>query len=294
MIATRILKQMIISSLSGGNDFAYGTDALKDTSPGVTQTYYAFDTDKLYYCEVAGTWIEYDEQIERKEMEFKEPITLTKNLIVNPGSAVIGEKITMNHSLGAGDCDDLIASYSKVDISGDGDSGLTAVGLASRAYVSAGAAQEVYGSQPWAKHAGVGSMLAMSGLSAALILNDAEAFESTNSINAGHFHIKTYAGAANGAVTSNNFDGVMIEIYGAVLGLRAGLNIAVSTATGIESFVRGTGIATTGIDISGATLTNELILSNGTTITLTAENIVFTHGSNTATITMSGGGGSIS
>ena len=76
MIATRILKQMIIGSLSGGNDFAYGLDALKDTSPGVTQTYYSFDTDKLYYCEVAGAWIEYDEQTVLKDTAFNANVQL--------------------------------------------------------------------------------------------------------------------------------------------------------------------------------------------------------------------------
>ena len=77
----------------------------------------------------------------------------------------------------------------------------------------------------------------MSGVSAALILGDGDAFTSTNSINAGHFHIKTYEGAANGTVTSSNFDGVMIEAWANVTGLDSMLNLS-NGGTSTTSMIR--------------------------------------------------------
>lgn len=97
MIATRILKQMIIGSSSGGNDFAFGLDALKDSVPDVTQVYFSFDTNKLYYCEVAGTWIEYDEQIERKSMAFQDGIDLS-------GSSPASSPIDLSNLILASNC----------------------------------------------------------------------------------------------------------------------------------------------------------------------------------------------
>lgn len=176
-------------------------------------------------------------------------------LNANPGAAVVGQQINLLHSAGAGDCDDLYGSYTKVAITGDGDSGTTLVGSAPRAYVgTAGGttvAQEVYGTQPWVKHSGTGACVAMSGVSAALILNDAEAFTATNSINAGHFHVKTTDGAANGTVTSNNFDGLFVEIYDNVTGLDSMLHL---TQNGTETI-------TSAIKIGGADYTNVLEFS---------------------------------
>lgn len=162
-------------------------------------------------------------------------------LNTNPGSTVIADTLNILHSAGAGDCDDLMGSYTKVAVSGDGDSGLTVVGTAQRLYVGTSednsAVQEAYAIQPWAKHTGTGTLLAMSGVSAALILGDGDAFTSTNSINAGHFHIKTYEGAANGTVTSSNFDGVMIEAWANVTGLDSMLNLS-NGGTSTTSMVR--------------------------------------------------------
>jgi hypothetical protein len=176
-------------------------------------------------------------------------------LNTNPGAAVAAHTVNVLHSAGAGNCDDLQGIYSKVAISGSGDSGLTAVGMAPRAYVLAGAAQEVYGCQSWAKHVGTGSMLAMSAVSAALQLNDAEAFTSTNSINAGHFHVSTVSGAANGTITSSNFDGVMIEIYPNVTGLGSMLHLARDGAGTVTNAIKITG---------GATVTNVLSIDSTT------------------------------
>jgi hypothetical protein len=157
-------------------------------------------------------------------------------LNTNPGDT-IAHTINVLHSAGAGNCDNLVGSYAKVAVSGAGDSGLTMVGSAPRAYVLAGAAGEVYGCQPWAKHVGTGTVTAMSALSAALLLNDAEAFTATNSINAGHFHIKPVTSAANGTITSGNFDGVMVEVYTNVTGMRSLINLS-NAGTSTVSMIR--------------------------------------------------------
>lgn len=207
-------------------------------------------------------------------------------LNTNPGATVVASTINILHSAGAGDCGDLIGFYNKVAVSGAGDSGLTVVADAPRAYVLAGVAQEVYGSQPWAKHCGTGTITAMSSLSAKLLINDAEAFTATNSLNAGHFHVSTVSGAANGTITSSNFDGVMVEVYPNVTGLRSMLHLANESSAGVVNGVALAGLATTGINLSGATLTNEMVLSTGTTVTASGDTITFTRGVKTYVITM--------
>jgi hypothetical protein len=160
-------------------------------------------------------------------------VSTAQVLNTNPGATVVGQAINILHSAGAGNCDDLVGQYVKVAISGAGDSGTTLAASAPRVSVSATVAKEAYASQPWATHTGTGTVTAMSALSAALRINDAEAFTATNSINAGHFHVLTPGGAANGTVTSNNFDGVMIEVYPNVTGLRSALNVANETSAGV-------------------------------------------------------------
>jgi hypothetical protein len=138
-------------------------------------------------------------------------ISTAKALKVNPGATVVGETINISHTLGAGDCDDLLASYKKISVLGDGDSGLTAVGDAPRVYVGLtggsnnSVASAAYASQPWVKHGGTGAITAMSGVSAMLDVG-AENF-TANTVNAGHFHIQ---GAGDVAA---QYDGVMIEAY---------------------------------------------------------------------------------
>lgn len=177
-----------------------------------------------------------------------------------PGATVISDTINILHSAGSGNCDDLIGRYTKVAVSGSGDSGTTLVADAPRAYVLAGAAKEVYASQPWAKHVGTGTVTAMSALSAMLLLNDAEAFTATNSINAGHFHISTVSGAANGTVTSSNFDGVMIEIYPNVTGMASALHIVNETSAGVTNAIEIDG---------GAYFTNVLNIDSTTGCVIT-------------------------
>lgn len=43
------------------DNVSWGEDAKKDGSPEVGKVYVAVNTNKLYICEVAGVWKEYDE-----------------------------------------------------------------------------------------------------------------------------------------------------------------------------------------------------------------------------------------
>ncbi len=179
-------------------------------------------------------------------------------LNTNPGATVIGETININHSAGAGDCDDLIGVYNKVNMIGSGDSGTTLVGHASRAYVgvTGGAnnsvASAAYASQPWARHQGTGAITAMSALSAKLDVGADNFVAST--INAGHFHI-------DGAATvTGQFDGVMIEVYPAVTSMDNGLKIAVDGGAAVVNAIGIAGTVTTAIDMASAVSTNLMAL----------------------------------
>ena len=169
----------------------------------------------------------------------------------NPGSAVVCDTINILHSAGAGDCDDLYVSYHKAAVTGDGDAGLTVVGDAPRVYVGTTAgttvASEAYAAQPWAKHEGTGTITAMSSLSALLNVGE-DAFTSTNSINAGHFHIR-----GDATVTSSHFDGVMIEAYGDVTCMDSMLKLSIDTGAVVDSAIKITGaLAANFLDISAA------------------------------------------
>ena len=131
--------------------------------------------------------IEFDETTTGIGQKRMGDLTNAQILNKNPGATVVGDIINITHSAGAGNCDDLMGLYIKNSIIGVGDSGTTIVPLGTRAYVGSGssnaAAKEVYAIQPWAKHSGTGSMVAMSAVSAAFKLQEDDAFESTNSIN---------------------------------------------------------------------------------------------------------------
>ena len=163
-------------------------------------------------------------------------------LNANPGATVIAHVININHSAGAGDCDDLIAQYTKVNVIGAGDSGLTAVGQATRAYVglTGGAnnsvAAQAYAIQPWAKHEGTGAITAMSAVSAKLDVS-ADNF-TASTINAGHFHIE------GAATVTGQFDGVMIEVYPDVTCLDSMLALAVDSVATVAAGIRATGAFT--------------------------------------------------
>ena len=169
-------------------------------------------------------------------------------LIADPGSAVIPFSVNILHSAGEGNCDDLIAGYQKVAISGDGDAGTTIVGGAYRAYIGTAlgttVASAAYGIQPWAKHDGTGAVTAMSAVSALVDVNT-DAF-TASTVNAGHFHIE------GAATVTGQFDGVMIEVYPDVTCLDSGLAIASDSGAVVAS----------GIRLSG-TFGRELMLSSG-------------------------------
>jgi hypothetical protein len=166
------------------------------------------------------------------------PITL----VTNPGSTVMGSTVNLLHSAGEGDCDDLLASYCKVAVTGSGDSGLTIVGSAPRAYVgvTGGANNSVasvaYASQPWAKHEGTGAITAMSALSA--LLNVGADNFTASTVNAGHFHI------TGASTVTGQFDGVMIEVYPGVTSIDSFLAMAADGGSSIPTAIRITGAAT--------------------------------------------------
>lgn len=179
-------------------------------------------------------------------------ISTAKALKVNPGATVVGEQINISHTLGAGDCDDLIASYKKISVLGSGDSGLTIVGDAPRAYVglTGGAnnsvASAAYASQPWVKHGGTGAITAMSGLSAMCDVG-AENF-TANTVNAGHFHIQ---GAGD---VTGQYDGVMIEAYPDVDTMDSLLALAADSGADVATGIRFVGSPTSQITLSSGAL----------------------------------------
>ena len=201
------------------------------------------------------------------------PITLP----ANPGSVILGTCVNILHSAGAGDCTNILAGYSKATIDGDGDSDTQIVGYASRAYVTANAdAGEVYGLQTFASHTGTGTCLAMSAMSAKLLIKPGT-FTSTNSINAGHFHIED-VGEVGTSVTSNNFDGVFIEIYPGVTGMDRALYISNESTSAIDTGIALVGAYNTGI--SYGTLSAPIVLATnpGAVVLGTCVNILHSAG----------------
>jgi hypothetical protein len=179
-------------------------------------------------------------------------------LNTNPGATVIANTINILHSAGAGDCGDLIAAYKKVAVSGDGDSGVTVVGDALRAYVGTTGgttvADECYGSQPWAKHEGTGAITAMSAVSALVDVN-ADNF-TASTVNAGHFHIE------GAATVTGQFDGIMVEVYPDVTCLDSGIAVVVDSGA----------VVAAGIRISGSPVCQMLLSSGAKVFTGSAAN----------------------
>lgn len=189
-------------------------------------------------------------------------ITVPQVLNENPGAAVVVDTTNINHSEGAGDCDDLIAAYKKVSVTGDGDAGITVVGSASRAYVGetggTTVADECYGSQPWAKHEGTGAIAAISGVSA--LLNVGEDNFTATTVNAGHFHLK------GDADVTGLYDGVMIEAYGDVDTLDSMLHLMPDSGASVQTAIKLTGdVADSFIEIDGAS--TGVVVAAGSTIT---------------------------
>jgi hypothetical protein len=172
---------------------------------------------------------------------------LSRTLAANPGASVIPHNVTIIHSAGAGDCDDLVSSYVKADVQGAGDSGLTAVASASRCYVgvdgSNAVAAQAYGTQAWAKHDGTGAITAMSGVSALVDVNTGNFTAST--VNAIHAHIE------GAATVTGQFDGVMIEVYPDVTCLDSGLAIVVDSGAVVDAAIRISGAPVCDVKLSG-------------------------------------------
>jgi hypothetical protein len=161
-------------------------------------------------------------------------------LNTNPGATVVGSTINILHSAGAGNCADLLGSYVKCAVSGDGDADTTVVASAPRAYVGTvegtTVASACYASQPWAKHDGTGAITAMSALSALVDVNT-DAF-TASTVNAGHFHIE------GASTVTAQFDGVMIECYPDVTCLDSLLALAVDSGATVEAAIRVSGATT--------------------------------------------------
>lgn len=160
-------------------------------------------------------------------------------LKVNPGASVFGSIVNINHTLGDGNCTDLLGSYSKINVIGAGDADMTIVGDASRAYVGLtggsnnSVASQAYGTQAWARHGGTGAITAMSGVSAMMDVG-AENFTATT-INSGHFHIQ---GAAD---VTGQYDGVMVEAYPDVDTMDALLALATDGGADVGAGIRFSG-----------------------------------------------------
>ena len=107
----------------------------------------------------------------------------------------------------------------------------------------------------------------MSSLSALLNVGE-DAFTSTNSINAGHFHIR-----GDATVTSSHFDGVMIEAYGDVTCMDSMLKLSID----------GGGVVDSAIKITGALAANFLDISAASTGVVVAAGSGLTHDPNAVT-----------
>ena len=178
-------------------------------------------------------------------------VSVPQVLKTNPGADIICDTVNILHSAGAGDCANLYGRYTKVAISGNGDADTTLVGSAPRAYVDAigGApgttvAKEIYGSQPWVKKNGTGTITAMSGLSALVNVGAGNFIAST--INAGHFHID------GGATVTGQYDGVMIEAYPAVRSMDSLLSLVTDAGAVTAAMIRTTGDAPSLLNIAAA------------------------------------------
>jgi hypothetical protein len=185
-------------------------------------------------------------------------------LNTNPGSAVVAHTVNVTHSAGAGDCDDLIAMYGKVTVSGDGDSGLTAVGVAPRLTIS-GATSEAYCIQSHAVHASDDAITALSAGSFRLSTTTAN-FTAANSVNAGQF-IVTGDGTYNPTCTAGRFTVLELTCESPVTNLDAvlRLNNGGTTTDAIIDVVGGS--ATYFMDIAGSTFIESGDITSGKSCT---------------------------
>jgi hypothetical protein len=183
-------------------------------------------------------------------------------LATNPGATVKGDSIAIKHSAGAGDCDDCIAAYKRVEVTGSGDAGLTAVGDAPRVYVGAAAndttvASAAYASQPWVKHDGTGAITAMSAVSALCDVNTGNF--TANTVNAIHAHVE------GAATVTGQFDVAHLEVYPDVTSLDSVLHMSVDTGAIVQDAIKVSGaLAANFIEIEAAS--TAVVVAAGSTI----------------------------
>jgi len=204
-------------------------------------------------------------------------------LEASPGAAVMPMSLNIVHSGGDGDMDDYIGYYNKINVIGAGDSGLTAAAIAARAYVGDDTAvdaviDELYGMQPWVMHGGVGAITAMSALSAKCNVS-ADAF-TASTVNAAHFHIE------GASTVIGQFDGVMIEVYPDVTSMDSGLKVAIDGGAAVTNAIGVSGTATNGLNLTDATLTDDIVLQYGETIDNTVDGTVTVTGNLNCTVPM--------
>lgn len=283
MILTRILKQMIIGSLSGGNNVAYGKDALKDTAPGITQIYYAFDTDILYYCEVAGSWIEYDEDIIRHKYTVKCPDRPADDYVrffeIDAEDKMTGGASQKTYVL---------------DVSAERPSGSAATGDSNDALfkgaISNYAANDTNFIQRGINCSNKNGNGGVLGVLDHQIGCQGKIGSVSDVIN-GLTVIPENYGTVN-----DRFGGidVVMKNESTVATLEYGIRIRnenLSVATAVESAIlvadTGANIGfTTGLNLEGATLVNQMVFSDGTKVTVSGDDIVFTNGVKSVTLTM--------
>jgi len=175
-------------------------------------------------------------------------------LNTNPGAAVIPFSINILQSAGDGDCDDLIAAYIKSQVTGDGDTGLTAVGAAPRFTVGTNggttAISQGYATQSHFIHRGTGTITAGSAGSFKTVLG-VDDFTIATSLNA----LQAILEGESGTPTiTGQLDVAWLH--------------AESSAYGVDSILRmsNTNSATAGIDMSGVVATDDVIFQNGETL----------------------------
>ncbi len=285
MLSQVLLKALILNGIEDANDIAMGNDANKDTAPNAGQTYYSVDLGKFYYCEVDGTWIEHDEN--------KIIDALTVQLSARPDSDyAYFFKI---------DCSDLMTG-------GAAQKTYTLGLIASRPVGSAatGDSNDALIKGSYSNYAANDSNFIIRGVNVSVTNRDGGILGMLdNSLGV--------QGKSGGTVGTINGLSVIAENYGTVNDVFGGVDVllkneaAVATleygirvrnennslATKVTSaiLVSDTGANngfTTGLDLNGATLTNEIVMSNGVKVTVSGDDIVFTNsvGDKSYTITM--------
>ena len=205
----------------------------------------------------------------RRDLEsaFEDELSNPLVLETNPGATVVREALNTTHSAGAGDCDDLMNFYSKITVSGDGDSGITAVPIGARLYIYDAAIDEGYGVQSHVRHRGTatvsGSLFAgafklnLGTPSGAVGVDD---FTVTDNI--GALWLIATAEQSDVDVTGNHVV-AKIDVEGNVKALDAVLDINNNGASTVTIFDVAGGTATYFMKIAGSTFVESADITSG-------------------------------